>query len=93
MERLEERGLPCWSLDKYLLPEHPVVAGRASLYADGFPWNLADGDDRYAPLSRDGFAATRDGLSRTLCVPLTPELDEAEQILLSKEIAAVIAAL
>ncbi|MFC9584351.1 DegT/DnrJ/EryC1/StrS family aminotransferase [Streptomyces yangpuensis] len=93
MERLEERGLPCWSLDKYFLPEHPVVAGRASLYADGFPWNLADGDDRYAPLSRDGFAATRDGLSRTLCIPLTPEVDEAEQILLAKEIAAVVAAL
>ncbi|MFG2719228.1 DegT/DnrJ/EryC1/StrS family aminotransferase [Streptomyces sp. NPDC048416] len=93
LNRLTEQGLPCWSLDKYLLPDHPVVAGRASLYADGFPWNLADGDDRYRPLSHDGFAATRDRLGRTLCIPLAPELDAEGQRLMAKQIATVLAAL
>jgi dTDP-4-amino-4,6-dideoxygalactose transaminase len=94
LDRLAERGLPCWSLDKYFLPEHPVVAGRASLYADGFPWNLADADPaRFAAVSRDGFARTRDLLGRTLCVPLAPELDAAEQAVFAKEAAAVLASL
>ncbi|MEU3372083.1 DegT/DnrJ/EryC1/StrS family aminotransferase [Streptomyces sp. NPDC006660] len=93
LDRLTEQGLPCWSLDKYLLPDHPVVAGRASLYADGFPWNLADGDDRFRALSRDGFTATRERLGRTLCIPLAPELDVENQTLMAKQVASVLAAL
>ncbi|MGW0904858.1 DegT/DnrJ/EryC1/StrS family aminotransferase [Streptomyces sp. NPDC002853] len=81
---LTERGIANWTLNKYLLPDHPVVAGRRSLYADGFPWNLAP--DQSLALSRDGFARTRDLLDRTLCVPLSPELSEAEQVLAVKAV-------
>ncbi|MFC5802648.1 DegT/DnrJ/EryC1/StrS family aminotransferase [Streptomyces formicae] len=73
-----QRGIANWTLDKYLLPAHPVTTSRRSLYADGFPWNLAP--DKPLALSRDGFARTRDLLDRTLCVPLSPELPENDQI-------------
>ncbi|MGW2555092.1 DegT/DnrJ/EryC1/StrS family aminotransferase [Streptomyces sp. NPDC001635] len=79
---LTRRGVANWTLNKYLLPEHPVLRGRRSLYADDFPWNLAEGTPR--GLSRDGFARTRSSLDRTLCVPLSPELSEGEQILAAK---------
>jgi dTDP-4-amino-4,6-dideoxygalactose transaminase len=81
---LTSKGIANWTLGKYLLPEHPVLTGRRSLYADGFPWNLAP-DHRLA-LSRDGFARTRDLLGRTLCVPLSPELSESDQILAVKAV-------
>lgn len=79
---LTERGIANWTLNKYLLPEHPVLTGRRSLYSDGFPWNLAPGGP--LALSRDGFARTRDLLDRTLCVPLSPELPEPGQVLAVK---------
>ncbi|GAA4803535.1 DegT/DnrJ/EryC1/StrS family aminotransferase [Streptomyces ziwulingensis] len=79
---LSARGIPHWTLDKYFLPEHPVLTSRNSLYADGFPWNLAG--DLPQAVSRDGFARTRSLLDRTLCVPLSPELPEAEQRLAAK---------
>ncbi|MGK5640257.1 DegT/DnrJ/EryC1/StrS family aminotransferase [Streptomyces sp. URMC 126] len=81
---LTARSIANWTLGKYLLPEHPVLTGRRSLYADGFPWNLAP--EGPLALSRDGFARTRDLLDRTLCVPLSPELTEAEQILAVKDL-------
>jgi dTDP-4-amino-4,6-dideoxygalactose transaminase len=90
---LTDRGLPCWTLDKYFLPEHPVVRDRVSVYADGFPWNLDDGSQRYRPRSRDGFRTTRQALGRTLCLPLAPELDETGQTQAAKEVAATLAAL
>lgn len=80
--RLTAQGIANWTLNKYLLPEHPVLKGRRSLYADGFPWNLAESHPR--ALSRDGFARTRALLDRTLCVPLSPELAEAEQVVAAK---------
>ncbi|MER6913556.1 DegT/DnrJ/EryC1/StrS family aminotransferase [Streptomyces sp. NPDC000594] len=80
--RLTERSIANWTLGKYLLPEHPVLTSRRSLYADGFPWNLADGVPR--GISRDGFARTRALLDRTLCVPLSPELSEADQRIAAK---------
>ncbi|MFE5738339.1 DegT/DnrJ/EryC1/StrS family aminotransferase [Streptomyces celluloflavus] len=80
--RLTERSLASWTFDKYFLPEHPVLTGRRSLYADGFPWNLAA--DHPRSLSRDGFARTRSLLDRTLFVPLSPELPEAEQVVAAK---------
>lgn len=61
-------------------PLPPRWVDRTSLYADGFPWYLTDGDDRYEPLSSDGLAATNDRLGRTLCVPLALESDDATQI-------------
>ncbi|MEU6708984.1 DegT/DnrJ/EryC1/StrS family aminotransferase [Streptomyces wuyuanensis] len=79
---LTDRGIANWTLNKYLLPDHPVTAGRRSLYADGFPWNLAP--DQPLVLSTDGFARTRDLLDRTLCVPLSPELSEHDQIQAAK---------
>ncbi|GHG54055.1 DegT/DnrJ/EryC1/StrS family aminotransferase [Streptomyces griseocarneus] len=79
---LTGRGIASWTLDKYLLPEHPVFTGRRSLYADGFPWSLAP--DHPLLLSRDGFARTRDLLDRTLCVPLSPELCEQDHVLAVK---------
>ncbi|GHF55257.1 hypothetical protein GCM10010218_40870 [Streptomyces mashuensis] len=79
---LTARGIANWTLGKYLLPEHPVITGRRSLYADGFPWSLAP--DGPLMLSRDGFARTRDLLDRTLCVPLSPELSEQDQVLAVK---------
>ncbi|MGW8953942.1 DegT/DnrJ/EryC1/StrS family aminotransferase [Streptomyces sp. NPDC055709] len=75
---LTKHGIANWTLNKYLLPEHPVIAGRRSLYGDGFPWDLAP--DQPLALSADGFARTRDLLDRTLCVPLSPELSEHDQI-------------
>ncbi|MFH8495200.1 DegT/DnrJ/EryC1/StrS family aminotransferase [Streptomyces coeruleorubidus] len=93
LNELTDKGLPCWTLDKYFLPGHPVVRDRASVYADGFPWNLDDGSERYRPRSRDGFRATRHLLARTLCLPLAPELDAAGQAQAAKEVAATLAAL
>ncbi|MEU3356271.1 DegT/DnrJ/EryC1/StrS family aminotransferase [Streptomyces sp. NPDC037389] len=81
---LTDRGIANWTLGKYFLPEHPVLTGRRSLYADGFPWSLAP--DTALVLSRDGFARTRDLLDRTLCVPLSPELSEPDQVLAVKAI-------
>ncbi|MCS0634815.1 DegT/DnrJ/EryC1/StrS family aminotransferase [Streptomyces sp. LP05-1] len=81
---LTARGIANWTLDKYLLPEHPVFTGRRSIYADGFPWNHAPAGPLV--LSRDGFARTRDLLDRTLCVPLSPELAEQGQIVAAKAI-------
>ncbi|MFD0385329.1 DegT/DnrJ/EryC1/StrS family aminotransferase [Streptomyces stramineus] len=79
---LTARSIANWTLGKYFLPEHPVLTGRRSLYGDGFPWNLAPAGP--LALSRDGFARTRDLLDRTLCVPLSPELPEQEQVLAVK---------
>ncbi|MGH3717724.1 MAG: DegT/DnrJ/EryC1/StrS family aminotransferase [Pseudonocardiaceae bacterium] len=78
---LTEQGVPNWTLNKYFLPEHPVLTGRRSLYADGFPWNLAPVQ---TALSRDGFHSTRNRLDRILCLPLSPELDEQGQALAAK---------
>ncbi|MGK5632080.1 DegT/DnrJ/EryC1/StrS family aminotransferase [Streptomyces sp. URMC 123] len=86
---LTQRSLPYWTLDKYFLPQHPVLAGRRSLYADGFPWHLAPADQPRS-LSRDGFARTRDLLDRTLCLPLSPELPEEEQVLAAKALRHVL---
>lgn len=93
LSELTDRGLPCWTLDKYFLPEHPVVRDRVSVYADGFPWNLDDGSERYRPVSRDDFRTTRQLLGRTLCLPLAPELDETGQAQTAKEVAATLDAL
>ncbi|MFI1379548.1 DegT/DnrJ/EryC1/StrS family aminotransferase [Embleya sp. NPDC020886] len=87
---LSAEGIANWTLNKYLLPEHPVLAGRRSLYADGFPWNHAP--DGPLALSHDGFVRTRDRLDRTLCVPLSPELPEAEQVGAVKAIRRVLEA-
>ncbi|RLV04400.1 aminotransferase [Streptomyces griseocarneus] len=87
---LTAHGIASWTLDKYLLPEHPVLTGRRSLYGDGFPWNLAP--DGPLALSRDGFARTRDLLGRTLCVPLSPELSAQEQALAVKTLRQLLEA-
>ncbi|GAA2271677.1 MULTISPECIES: DegT/DnrJ/EryC1/StrS family aminotransferase [Kitasatospora] len=87
---LTAEGIANWTLGKYLLPEHPVLTGRSSLYADGFPWNHAP--EGPLALSRDGFARTRDQLERTLCVPLSPELSEPEQVLAAKAVRRVLEA-
>ncbi|MGK4578861.1 DegT/DnrJ/EryC1/StrS family aminotransferase [Kitasatospora sp. HPMI-4] len=87
---LTAEGIANWTLGKYLLPEHPVLTGRRSLYADGFPWNHAP--EGPLALSRDGFARTRDLLDRTLCVPLSPELPEPEQVLAAKAVRRVLEA-
>ncbi|WP_030394609.1 DegT/DnrJ/EryC1/StrS family aminotransferase [Kitasatospora purpeofusca] len=85
---LTAEGIAHWTLGKYLLPEHPVLTGRRSLYADGFPWNHAP--EGPLLISRDGFARTRDLLDRTLCLPLSPELPEAEQAAAVKTIRRVL---
>ncbi|WP_331742189.1 DegT/DnrJ/EryC1/StrS family aminotransferase [Kitasatospora sp. NBC_00085] len=87
---LTAAGIANWTLGKYLLPDHPVLAGRRSLYRDGFPWNHAP--EGPLALSRDGFARTRDLLDRTLCVPLSPELPEEEQALAAKTVRRVLEA-
>ncbi len=88
MAALTAEGIAHWTLGKYLLPEHPVLTGRRSLYADGFPWNHAP--EGPLQLSRDGFARTRDLLDRTLCLPLSPELPEADQAAAVKTIRRVL---
>ncbi|KUH39768.1 MULTISPECIES: DegT/DnrJ/EryC1/StrS family aminotransferase [Streptomyces] len=88
VDALTARGIANWTLDKYLLPDHPVLKARRSLYADGFPWSHAP--DRPLAVSRDGFARTRDLLDRTLCVPLSPELPEQEQIVAAKTVCQVL---
>ncbi|MFG2744793.1 DegT/DnrJ/EryC1/StrS family aminotransferase [Streptomyces chartreusis] len=51
---LEERSIPTFTpLDRYFLPDHPVLRDRKSLYSDNFPWNLVEGD--LCAISRDGF--------------------------------------
>ncbi|MFI6846197.1 DegT/DnrJ/EryC1/StrS family aminotransferase [Kitasatospora sp. NPDC050467] len=87
---LTAAGIANWTLGKYLLPDHPVLAGRRSLYRDGFPWNHAP--EGPLALSRDGFARTGDLLDRTLCVPLSPELPEEEQALAAKTVRRVLEA-
>ncbi|MFB7669239.1 DegT/DnrJ/EryC1/StrS family aminotransferase [Kitasatospora sp. NPDC056138] len=87
---LTAEGIANWTLGKYLLTEHPVLTGRRSLYADGFPWNHAP--EGPLVLSRDGFARTRDLLDRTLCVPLSPELAEQDQVLAVKAVRRVLEA-
>ncbi|MCP2257410.1 dTDP-4-amino-4,6-dideoxygalactose transaminase [Streptoalloteichus tenebrarius] len=87
---LTEQGVPNWTLDKYFLPAHPVLAGRRSLYADGFPWNLAPDTPETAGLSRDGFAATRERLGRIVCLPLFPELSVDEQAVAAKATRALL---
>lgn len=76
LAELEQAGLPAWTLDKYLLPKHPVLASRASIYSDGYPWSL---DPSAQHLSRDGFENTRERLARRLVLPLAPELTDKEQ--------------
>lgn len=88
MAALSAAGIANWTLGKYLLPDHPVLTGRRSLYRDGFPWNHAP--DVPLALSHDGFARTRDVLDRTLCVPLSPELPEEEQALAAKAVRQVL---
>jgi len=73
---LDGADLPSWSLDKYLLPDHPVLRSKASLFADGYPWSF---DPNASHLSRDGFASTRAHLARRLVLPLAPEMTDAEQ--------------
>jgi dTDP-4-amino-4,6-dideoxygalactose transaminase len=80
---LTEHGVPNWTLDKYFLPAHPVLTGRRSIYADGFPWNMAPHDTM---LSRDGFRATRERLRRIVCLPCSPELDSEDQALAAKTV-------
>ncbi|MGW1278926.1 DegT/DnrJ/EryC1/StrS family aminotransferase [Streptomyces tsukubensis] len=87
---LTAAGIANWTLGKYLLPEHPVLTGRRSLYRDGFPWNHAP--EGLLALSRDGFARTRDLLDRTLCLPLSPELPEKEQALAAAAVRRVLEA-
>jgi dTDP-4-amino-4,6-dideoxygalactose transaminase len=87
---LTAEGIANWTLNKYLLTEHPVLTGRRSLYADNFPWNHAP--EGPLGLSHDGFARTRDRLDRTLCVPLSPELPEAEQVAAVKAVRRVLEA-
>ncbi|MFC7488553.1 DegT/DnrJ/EryC1/StrS family aminotransferase [Knoellia sp. CPCC 206453] len=73
---LDAAGLPSWSLDKYLLPDHPVLTSKASLFADGYPWSL---DPEATHVSRDGFESTRAHLARRLVLPLAPEMSDGEQ--------------
>ncbi len=64
------KGLPFWNFGRYYLPDHPVLRDRQSIYADGFPWNLAGEDPLW---DRAAFAATKDRIDRTLCLPVSPE--------------------
>jgi len=73
---LTAEDIPSWTLNKYFLPDHPVVRDRRSIYADGFPWNLAAGAGH---VSADDFQTTRARLDRLLCLPLSPELPREEQ--------------
>jgi dTDP-4-amino-4,6-dideoxygalactose transaminase len=85
VERLRNRGLPYWTLDRYFLPDHPVLTKRRSLYADGFPWNLSPPSPS---LSEAG--PLRERLSRILCLPLAPELTESEQLDQANDVRAVL---
>ncbi|MFB9538192.1 MULTISPECIES: DegT/DnrJ/EryC1/StrS family aminotransferase [Streptomyces] len=89
LKAVTEAGISSWTLDKYDLPAHPVLAGRRSLYGDNFPWNLA-GEDSPRFLSRDNFAATRERMGRILCLPLSPELEVPEQEAAAKALAEVL---
>ncbi|MGW1293029.1 hypothetical protein [Streptomyces sp. NPDC002533] len=48
---LEERSIPTFTLDRYFLPDRPVLRDRKSFYSDSFPWNLVEGD--LCMISRD----------------------------------------
>jgi 8-amino-3,8-dideoxy-alpha-D-manno-octulosonate transaminase len=91
LSALRGHDIPVWTLDRYYLPEHPVLAGRCSIYADGFPWNLAPA----GPLghSRDGFRNTKSRLQRILCLRLSPKLADKEQAVAAEKASAVLKAL
>ena len=73
-EALQRAGLPVWTLSRYFLPDHPVLKARQSIYADSFPWSLMRNE---RPLTRAD--ETRERLQRIVCLPVSPELTEAEQ--------------
>jgi 8-amino-3,8-dideoxy-alpha-D-manno-octulosonate transaminase len=87
-EVLRQRGSPYWTLDRYFLPTHPVMHDRGSVYADGFPWNLAG-----PPQDPSPFAATAARLSRRLCLCISPELDEAGQLAQARSFAEALGSL
>jgi len=74
-ERFTAEGLPFWTLERYFLPEHPVLLHRRSIYADGFPWNLWKGEHQ-----PEKFAKTKDRLHRVLCLTISPEVSEEQQV-------------
>lgn len=74
----EQARLPFWTFGRYFLPDHPVLRDRQSIYADGFPWNMAGNPD--ALWNRDSFAVTKDRIDRTLCLPVSPEQPEVVQV-------------
>lgn len=74
-ELLREYKLPYWTLDRYFLPNHPVMMYRQSIYADGFPWNLSS----QTLQTPNDFKHTFDRLARVICLTISPEVSEAEQ--------------
>lgn len=77
IEELKKAGLPFWTYDRYFLPDHAVMRDKKSVYADGFPWNLAD--DPGALWDAAAFEGTRRAIASTLCLPVSPEQDAGEQ--------------
>lgn len=88
VDRLRARRLPYWTLDRYFLPDHPVMTLRRSIYADGFPWNLSPSEANTPACSR-----TRDRLERVLCLPISPELSEREHVAEAEAFRAALASL
>jgi 8-amino-3,8-dideoxy-alpha-D-manno-octulosonate transaminase len=80
-----DHGMHPWPLDRYFLPDHPVLADRRSIYADGFPWSLRDGGS-LPVCTRDGFAGTRELIGRTLCVRMAPETSERENMHMAEQL-------
>ncbi len=74
-ESLKATGMPFWTLERYFLPEHPILTGRNSIYSDGFPWSLA-ADHR---VNSEVFRSTHDRLLRTICLSISPEIGRDEQ--------------
>lgn len=85
--RLREARLPHWTLDRYFLPTHPVLLERSSIFADGFPWSLSP----RPPQDPAAFNETRERLARTLCLCVSPEVDELEQKAEAQAFAATLA--
>jgi len=90
LKKLTDAGFTCWTMDRYFLPDHPVVRDRQSIYADGFPWNLQG--QPLPSCSADSFASTRERLQRVLCVRLAPEWQDEQHTKSAEALGALLTA-
>jgi dTDP-4-amino-4,6-dideoxygalactose transaminase len=82
----DEQGVPYWTYDRYLLPKHPVVTARRSIYSDGFPWSLSKG-----PFQGDfNVERLKGDLARTLAVQVPPQYSAEQMIETGRAVRSIL---